>query len=336
MKPLDYYRQKYCTSQEATGAILCDLDNKQRERPWRAKKMLCEALADIYEKINPAKALRLRECGRVLSFRVYADGSKKLDSMTSCHVRLCPLCNWRRSLKMWSNIRQIIDFVQQEKNYRYILLTLTVRNCTAGGLNETVDNMMSAWNRFVGYTEIKRAVNGWYRCLEITHNVNRESKDFNTYHPHFHCLLCVNPSYFTSRDYISVEKMSYLWAKAARLDYVPVIDMRKVHPDSSGSISGALAEVCKYTVKGSDYFIMDDALLTLDTVRTLDYVLANRRLVAYGGNLKAVRKLLQLGDEVDGNLVDVGDVCEKEGEDYYIETYYWYSGYRQYVSIDYE
>lgn len=61
MKPLDYYRQKYCTSQEATGAILCDLDDKQRERPWRAKKMLCEALADIYEKINPAKALRLRE-----------------------------------------------------------------------------------------------------------------------------------------------------------------------------------------------------------------------------------------------------------------------------------
>ena len=335
MKPLDYYRQKYCNSQEAIGAELSDLDSRQRERPWRAKKMLCEALADIYEKINPAKAARLRECGRVLSFRVYADGSKKLDSMTSCHVRLCPLCNWRRSLKMWSNIRSIIDYVQTDKDYQYILLTLTVKNCKSIDLNSVIDSLMSAWNRFVGYTEIKKAVKGWYRCLEITHNVNRQSKDFDTYHPHFHCLLCVNPSYFTSRDYISVEKMSYLWAKAARLDYVPVIDMRKVKPDSTGSISGALAEVCKYTVKSVDYFVMDDALLTIDSVRTLDYALANRRLVAYGGVLKSARQILKLEDDVDGNLVNADNLSGTDDNgDYYIETYYWYAGYRQYISIE--
>src|SRR5699024_12750864 len=80
-------------------------------------------------------------------------------------------------------------------------------------------NLMSAWNRFVGYTEIKKAVKGWYRCLEITHNVNRQSKDFDTYHPHFHCLLCVNPSYFTSRDYIRDRKSTRLNSSHVSISY---------------------------------------------------------------------------------------------------------------------
>lgn len=334
MSLLDYYITKYCKCQEPQGAVLFDVDGNGKERPWRRKKMLCDGLANIYEKINPAKADRLRDCGRFLSFRLYADGTRKLDTMQSCHVRLCPLCNWRRSLKLWSNMRQIVDYLSENGNYSYILLTLTVRNCTAENLNETIDNLMKAWNRFIGYTDIKRIVKGWYRSLEITHNVDRTSKDFNSYHPHFHCLFAVNSSYFTSRDYVSAEKISYLWARALDVDYVPIVDVRRVKPKEGQDISGALAEVCKYTVKDKDYFILDDAVLTIDTVRVLDYALANRRLVAWGGVMKVARKMLQLGDEIDGDMVDVGDSVDSVSGDYVIETYYWYTGYRQYVAIE--
>lgn len=309
--------------------VLKDVSPTGSERPWSDKKMKNELLAIAYENINPLKSSRLRACGQALTFRVYDDGTKKLESMTSCRVRLCPLCSWRRALKTYSNVRQIVEYLHREKKQEFLFLTLTIKNVEALELSRTIDFLFESFNRFALLMPFKRAVNGWYRALEITHNIETD-----TFHPHFHCLLAVNKSYFTSRYYLSQKKWADLWKSSARLSYDPLVDIRRIKKDADTDeihFAEACAEVAKYTVKDSDFIIPDDWDLTVDTVSALDYALANRRLIGYGGNFREVRRLLQLQDEDTGDLVNVGDNVDKNDENYKLQTFYWYSGYRQYV-----
>lgn len=314
--------------------VLQDISGTGSERPWREKKMKNELLAIAYDSINPSKANRLRSCGSYLAFREYPDGTKKLDSMSSCRVRLCPICSWRRAMRTYGNVREITDYISENYNYQYILLTLTIRNCEPEDLNSTIDYLFESFNRFCLLKAFKQAVQGWYRALEITHNLEN-----NTFHPHFHLILAVRPSYFTSRYYLSQAAWRDMWARSARLNYAPQVDVRRVKnkTDEKGNeivdLAGACAEIAKYTVKDSDYIIPDDWDLTVDTVRLLDWTLANRRLIGYGGIFKDVRKLLKLQDEDTGDYINVGDnLIDVSDKNYKLVTYYWYSGYRQYIS----
>ena len=282
-------------------------------------------LALAYDEINERKAERLRDCANFLTFTLKTDGSKKLRTMNSCRVRLCPLCAWRRSLKVHAHTVQILDAMDGE--YAFIFLTLTVRNCEADELSETIDEMMAAWQRLTQRKDVKKVLKGWYRGLEVTHNVDHKSENYNTYHPHFHTLLCVNKSYFKSRDYLSKDAWMKLWMESARLDYEPIIDVRKV----SGTTSQAVAEAAKYTVKDGDYILPEDWELTVDTVRVLDAALDNRRLVAYGGLMKELHKKLNLDDEVDGDLIHVGDDDSEAAETEQTVDFFWHTGYQQYV-----
>lgn len=311
-------------------ALLDVNPDTNKRRPWREKKMANELLAMAYDNIDSRKAERLRDCARVLQFRVYEDGHKRLQSMSSCRVRLCPICTWRRSLKVYHNTVRIVDFLNEKRGYNYIFLTLTVRNCSADELSATIDKLMQAWTTLFKRTAVITAVKGWMRSLEITHNVDINSESYNTYHPHFHALLCVNPSYFTSRDYISQAKWSDMWQQSLCVDYTPVIDVRKCY----GTDAQAVSECAKYACKADEVVIADDWDLTMETVRTLDRALDKRRLVAYGGAMREAHKLLNLENEEDGSLVNVGaeDSADDKGK-YYIESYWWYSGYRQYGRI---
>ncbi len=325
-----YYTPKPLTCQEVDEKnsieILTDKSAKGKERPWREKKMANTLLALAYDDVNEKKAARLRDCGNYLSFAIHEDGTKKLKHMDSCRVRLCPMCAWRRSLKVHAHTVQILDAMQEQ--YAFIFLTLTVRNCLAEDLSGTIDTMMTAWRRLTERKAFKTAVKGWYRGLEVTHNVDIKDEYYDTYHPHFHALLCVNKSYFKSRDYLSQEAWTSLWRESARLSYDPMVDVRKVR----GSTSQAVAEAAKYTVKDGDYILPDDWDLTVDTVRVLDAALDNRRLVAYGGLMKELHKQLNLDDEVDGDLIHVGDDDGSDApETSKTVDFFWHTGYSQYV-----
>ena len=325
--PLDKCQE---VTENSSIEILTDKTAKGKERPWREKKMANTLLSMAYEDINERKAERLRDCGNYLSFAVLADGNKKLKHMSSCRVRLCPLCAWRRSLKVHAHTVQILDAMDGE--YAFIFLTLTVRNCEADELSATIDAMMDGWNRMSRRAVFKKAVKGWYRGLEVTHNVDHKSKNYGTYHPHFHTLLCVNKSYFKSRDYLSKDTWMQLWMESMRLDYEPIIDVRRV----SGTTSQAVAEAAKYTVKDGDYILPDDWELTVETVRILDAALDNRRLVAYGGIMKELHKKLNLDDEVDGDLINVGDNDSEAAETETTVDFFWHTGYQQYIVHDKE
>lgn len=347
-------------------SALVDKSTSGKARDWRGKKMRNELLSMAYESIDKGKAERLKNCGKTLTYRVYDDGTKELESMESCRVRLCPICTWRRSLKIYAQTSEIVTALSHDCDYLYVLLTLTVRSCTGTELSGQLDTMLTAWNRFLGYADVKRAVRGWYRSLEIVHdtypfitqemyygdpekhvrsrrkyyeglglNVGDKNPAYDKYHPHFHVVLAVNRSYFTSRDYISQTNWTEYWKKALRCDYAPRVDVRKVKGNTVDELNKAVCEVSKYAAKDADYIVPDDWDLTVNTVKVLDSALANRRLVAYGGMLKTYKALLKLDDVEDGDLIHVGDDAaeHEENEPYRLVSYFWYSGYRQYYEI---
>lgn len=314
---------------------LSDRGRTGKERPWREYKMANELLSLAYQDVDVKKSERLKACSKVLTFEVDNYGNRRLIYSDSCRVRLCPLCTWRRSLKNYYNSMDILSWIgmNSEKcgKFNYIFVTLTIKSCKGVDLSTTLDDLFSAVKRLYQQVDIKKAWLGMVRNLEVTHNVNYLSKDFDTYHPHFHMLVAVRPSYFTSRYYISQKKLIELWRKCLRADYDPVVDIRRTY----GSTPQAVAETSKYAAKFKDFLIPDDWDLTVDTVRILDSVLNNRRLINYSGIFREVKKILKLEDADDGDLINVGDNSSValEGEKF-TESYFWYSGYRQYYKVD--
>lgn len=308
---------------------LSDKGRNGKERPWRKYKMANEYLSIAYQEIDRKKADRLKSCGKVLAFDVDAQGNKKLVQAESCRVRLCPLCSWRRSLKSYYNTMKIVDYINEHySNTAYIFVTLTVQNCKADKLSDTLDLLFSALKRLTSLKDIKAVWRGSVRNVEVTHNVDINNAWYDTYHPHIHMLVAVNKSYFKDKRYISRAKLAQLWQECLRVDYLPQVDIRAC----KGSDAHAVAECSKYATKASDYLIFDDWDLTVETVRTLDKALANRRLINYSGLFRDVKRILALDDVEDGDLVNIGDNAEI-GETVKREYYFWYSGYRQYYNV---
>ena len=52
--------------------------------------------------------------------------TRRLVAAQFCRDRLCPMCAWRKSLVMFSQISQIMDWVAEREETVPIFLTLTV------------------------------------------------------------------------------------------------------------------------------------------------------------------------------------------------------------------
>lgn len=309
--------------------FLTDKSKSGREREWKEKKVKSEVLSIIYDdlgkvhgKYYTSKAIRLEKCSNFLEFQLMNDGSKKLVNGNFCRIRLCPMCGWRRSLKIYANMTKIMEHM---KEYQFVFLTLTVKSCKQEELNQMITEMMKAWNLFVQYRDIKIINKGWYRGLEITHNVEKD-----IYHPHFHVVIAVNKSYFKHQDYIKQKQWCELWKKAMKLDYEPIVDVRKV----KGNTTKAISEIAKYTVKDKDYIDPEDLQMSEQAVKILDEALHKRRLVAFGGIMKELHKKLNLDDEVDGSLENIDQENEDDSKAIVKLTYAWNIGYRNYVEIN--
>lgn len=320
--------------------LLSDKDKKDKERPWVSKKIKSDLLADSYERLKMfKKSEKVRDCGSFLEFRRYHDASLKLNYANFCKDRLCPMCSWRRSLKIFGQTSQIMDRVTINKNYKFIFLTLTIKNVHGHDLSNTVDHMFKTWNLFIKRKKIKDSVKGWFRALEITHDVDPlitplsytirknvlkksglkvgdPNPTFDTYHPHFHCIFMVDSSYFKKKElYIKQEEFSQMWKEVLKVDYTPVVHVEKFKGDTEKEIKKGVAESSKYTVKDNDYLIEDDEIMTDVTVNILSNVLFRRRLVALGGLFKETAKELKLDDCLDGDLVHTDQMDRYDGYD---------------------
>ena len=339
--------------------FLEDKSSSGKMRDWSGKKKRNLSLSEIYRMIKESyrkihsekfnrflnREERCRMCATILKYKRDKNGKRTLYEAYFCQLRLCPVCNWRRSLKIFSQVSKIIQAIEQDKEHAYLFLTLTQKNVSGEELDKMLDDMMYGWNKFMKYKKVKDVVKGSYRGLEITYDKNRiitkkmyqEKKDYykklglkiGDKNPNFDILIVVNKNYFT-KNYLKHEEWQKLWAKAMRLEYLPQVNIKKV----KGNTAEAVAEVAKYSAKDSDYVIEKDLDLSMNVVETLDYVLQGRRLVSFSGIMKEWHKKLNLDDAEDGDLINIDTDKDEELEgELKLETYAWNVGYMNYVRV---
>ena len=372
---MDKYKEKLNKCQGDSEKILSlELSDKFGE-----KKKYNELLSSSYMRLSTDRVTgeisdkdfrkwkRVNDCACFLEFGKYIDSNEKwkLQKANFCRDRLCPVCGWRRSLKIFSHVSQIMNVIQNE--YQFLFLTLTVPNCKPEELNDTITALMSGFNRFIQYKRIKTAVKGFFRCLEITRNMDYwtvkyyKDKDgkkkkklvfdengnkipnpfYKTYHPHFHIILAV-PKDYTTHYYIKQDEWLNLWRKAMKDDTITSVDIRTCKSSQELSVGAecvqelteynnillgkAVAEVAKYTVKGSDFLFKDDNKLTDENVSVYSKALYHRRLTAFGGVFDDVLKKLQLDDCEDGDLIHVSGENIRSDVGYMIRRFSWSCG----------
>jgi plasmid rolling circle replication initiator protein Rep len=326
--------------------ILKDTDSRGKERDWKGKKKRSLLMADHHEVAElTKKAERMYDCGNYLVFKL-KDSRLKLYQAYFCKARLCPMCNWRRSLKIAFQNKKIIQTLNEREKVQWVFLTLTVRNVEGNELKNTMDQMTKAWNRFAGYATFKKSVKGYFRAMEVTRNWDKKSEWYGTYHPHFHVLLAVPNSYFQAKYYIKQSEWTSMWQRAMKLDYTPIVHVAKVKPKTESSDfveieeeikktiaeQNAIFEVSKYPVKDTDVIRGDKVTLeNVQTVKDLDTALAYKRLISYGGLLKEIHKELQLDDAEDGDLIHIDEDNDEVANGAIDVMAYWHVGLNNYV-----
>lgn len=281
--------------------------NQELIDKWVPKKSLSEPLILSFCRLGlEERAKNVINCGTFLEFAKYQNNDIKLHRANFCRDRLCPLCSWRRSYKIFGQVSQIMNLISDD--YEFLFLTLTVRNCTSKDLNNKIDELQKAWRRFSDYKRVKSILKGFFKALEITYNQTAD-----TYHPHYHVVLAVPKGYFNSRDYIQRDDWLDMWRKAMRDYSITQVDIRKAknkRKDKDGEaaskkLASAVAEIAKYSVKSSDYLFKNDDELTDKVVSVLATALADRRLCNFGGCFSDAHRKLQLDDAEDGDLIHV-------------------------------
>ena len=330
---------------DSTNLSICqDSLTEELATRFTPKRKASEVLALSYLRIGYGnKSDRVQNCGTLLEFqRAENENEWKLSSANFCRDRLCPMCSWRRTYKIYAQISQIMNVI--ENDYAFLFLTLTIPNCSADDLPHTIDRLQAGWHKLIHYKRFQTAVKGYFKALEVTRNTNRRSKSYNTYHPHFHVILAVKPSYFTSRDYIKQAEWLSMWRKAMQDDSITQVDIRRCKGKQDGlegaeavkALGSAVAEVAKYSVKSADYLGRMDKNGFLvapfpndeidEAVLYLGAALHRRRLTALGGIFDETAKQLQLDDCEEGDLVHLDGSAVRSDVAYMIRRYGWSCG----------
>ena len=297
-----------------------------RTQPWKQKKVRSLKVADSFRRLSDDKrADRMRSCGSTLGFlRNLETGEKRLATADFCRERLCPMCQWRKSLKVFRQVSKVLDRAQEDyKDLVPLFLTLTLKNCSGDVLSATLDTIFKGWNLLWKQRKLERIVQGWFRALEVTYN-----KRADTYHPHIHAIILVDRGYFKGKDYMGTAEWVQLWRTALGVDYDPICDIRKVKNDKAKYKS--VAEVAKYTLKDTD-LVHNDAALMDKVVHVLGTALKGRRLFAFGGLLKRIAKQLDIEELAEGDLVHIDGETIREDIARVLEVYRWNFGLMNYT-----
>ncbi len=266
---------------------------KEFEELKQLNNKVVELLHDDF--LLAEKAEKIATCGDFLGFGTSQEtGELKLVTANFCRERLCHTCQKRKSLKMYANTLKVCSYLERYK-VRYIHLVLTVPNCKGGtALTETVRNLFKSFGKLYNYSEIKRAFKGCLRCLEISYNA-----EVGTFHPHLHCLVAVNKSYFNSRDYLTYDRLQELWQRACKSDIPLQISVGAI----KGDVTKGVAEVCKYCVKPLDYSRLDPTSAQY-VLRTIGIVLKGQRCIQKYGIVKEAFKALNIDDDEETSEAD--------------------------------
>lgn len=211
-------------------------------------------------------------------------------------------------MKYGVQLGQIIDVARErEPKAKFIFLTLTVKNVVGEELGAELSRLTKSFDRLFKRAKVKKAVIGYLRAIEVTYNAERDD-----YHPHIHVLLMVKASYFKKTEYyISQDEWTTMWQQSAKLDYKPIVDVRKVKPNQRKAknemdLRGAIVETAKYPTKPIEKMGKTEKQ-KLKVTDDLMKALKNKRQIGFGGLFKEIRKELQLDDVERGDLIHIDD-----------------------------
>lgn len=336
---LDFFSGANCSTSAKNSTIL---DNANTAEPvalsflskgdtaWDKNRSYSEDVANIYtgtgEHAFDRLAQRIDDCSQFLTFNWQdnietGETALKLANTQFCRVRHCPVCQWRRSLMWKARFYEALPPLQEKHpTHRFIFLTLTVKNVAITGLRAQLQEMNKAWRKLVQRKPFKAGVAGFVRTTEITRN-----KKTNAAHPHYHALLIVKPSYFSSVNYIKQNDWAKMWQECLSVDYTPVVDVRTVKAkkgsDKDG-LSHAVAETLKYAVKPSD--LVDNGPWLLELTKQVHKL----RFIASGGLLKDA---LKEDEESNEDLIKTGleeEEAQEEQPDQIV--FNWFPSQRKY------
>lgn len=302
---------------EGTGEVLHDVSESGRERPWGRHKKGNESLYPLYEQarkeglvsISDGRMEDLKECADFVLFNIHSNGRRKLAKANFCRFRTCPMCCWRKSMKLYSQVSAITDTIMERQDgTKFIFLTLTVRNVEGAKLAEELEKLNKGWKyltskaqTFAPAKKLKESLLGYLKAIEITYNRKQD-----TYHPHIHAILEVQESYFQSKNYIGRRAWAGLWAQAIKADYIPSVDVRAIDCTNS-----AVCEVAKYPVKMDSVLKVRSKSKAVEVLAVIHNATYNRRLLTFGGDMAQVKRQLALDDIEKGDLTHIETDNEK-------------------------
>lgn len=309
-------KKSQVTSQNSNVSNDEFLEYYTKENFWDEHKKNTDSLSNLYNTSNQDKLIRFAERTKYCAeFLTYANRlnfntgelTKKLVNANFCRVRLCPVCQWRRSLMWQARFYDAIPKIMEKyKNYRFLFLTLTIKNCDVNELAKTLEIMNKSFRKMLKYKRLD-FFEGWLKTTEITRN-----SITNEAHPHFHLLVIVKPSYF-KKNYVRQFEFIELWQKALKVDYLPNVDIRTVknkHSNNKDDLTTAVSELLKYSVKESD--LLSDPEFLFALTNEID----KKRFISSGGILKDILKLEKESPEdlLNDEQLDAIESVENEEE----------------------
>lgn len=258
----------------------------KKEEAIRISKLFVSVLNQSFDDVN-SRALKMFQCGDYITMATPYNkntgdlilNKSKITHSNFCKDRFCPLCSYRLSRKVASNLMKCV-LTLRDCGKRFLFLTLTLPNVPGRDLKDTIKLLNKGWSRFFHRRRVQCAFRGYFKDIEITYN----PKD-DTYHPHIHLLVDVNKSYFDSKDYISFELLQTLWTECNQElfdDYNStheyqiksfVVDIRSVSDDDENYIH-SVKELSKYLCKSSAVIETTLPVLynSLYRVRSYEYI----------------------------------------------------------------
>ena len=222
------------------------------------------------------RANNIKDCATYVGI-TDIEGIAHIVKSNFCRERLCSICAWRRQAKFVAQMLPIMNYISRD--YKFIFVTLTVKNVRYETLKQTIDNILYSYYKLTKRRRFKRAWKGICRSLEMTYN-----SEEHTFHPHLHLLIAVEPSYFKNENYISYEYLKSEWKDCLNIDYEPIIDIRRVDDEEK---ENATVETLKYALKPTQE---EEAL------KAFFYIMKGRRLVSFTGVFAKTRKLFKYSD----------------------------------------
>lgn len=194
---------------------------------------------------------------------VIRDGTNYRVSPALCRDRLCPICNYYRSVKLKRKLRDTIKRMRKPK-----LLTLTLKQST-DQLEVQARRLTKCFARLRRRQAFMSACRSGFWVLEYTFR-----PDSRTWHVHIHAVI--------DAHYIAHEAISSMWLSITGDSFV--VDIRKANPNHAGYLA-------KYVAKNGMFLPPREQLL--EYLRSVKSV---RMFGSWGGLRITEDSVLDLGD----------------------------------------